>query len=108
MAPRFSVLTCPVEWVDDPHPVGREAAWIVGRLLVEHSVIGPQRSQLLGDEGVGDRIARVHHLPGVGTGCEHFGSPIHQPVPGFDREAHGELSVGLTDQCGCVTHGRPV
>ena len=53
-----------VEWIDDPHAVGVEAAPVVGRLLRQHPVLGMLGGEQLEQVTVRECVAGIAERPG--------------------------------------------
>ena len=86
-AAHFAELIGAIERVDDPHPVGAEAARVVGALFRQHGIVGPRLAQRLHQETVTGYITRIHHLPRRRTPRLQFGAHLHQQVARLGGES---------------------
>ena len=98
-AAALAELVRAVERVDDPHPIGSEAATVVGAFFREHDIVGPSGGDRVEQEPVGGSITRVHDLPRVSALVPQLLAELHEQRARLDREARRERwssSVSVT------------
>ena len=94
-AAALAELVRAVERVDDPHPIGSEAATVVGAFFGEHDIVGPSGGDRVEQEPVGGSITRVHDLPRVSALVPQLLAELHEQRARLDREARREAVVVL-------------
>ena len=68
---RPAEVACPVQWVQDPHPVGLQAGPVVSPLLGQESVIGTELGQTVHQVAVGlpvPLVLQAVRRPALGDG----------------------------------------
>ena len=97
-AAAFAELVGAVERIDDPDPIGGEAATVVGALLGQHDIGGPGGGDRVEQEPVSGGVAGIHHLPRVRTLFPQLLAELHQQRARLDGESRRQTVIVLPGQ----------